>query len=57
MGISPGRGQRLREIFWEFCGIFSKVGLIFNSIVRVYSYYFFIFLGDVGRETMQGWLG
>ena len=45
----------LWEIFWEYCGLFSKVGLIFNSIVRDYLYYFF--LGDDGRGIMQGWLG
>ena len=51
----PGWEQGLRVIFWEFCGIYSKIGLIFNSILRVYC--IFILLGDDGRGIMQGWLG
>ena len=49
-----GWGLGLWEIFWEYCGLFSQVGLIFNSIVRDYLYY--LFLGDDGKGIMRGWL-
>ena len=39
----PGWEQGLRVIFWEFCGIFSKVGLMFKFNCVGLFLLFFIF--------------
>ena len=51
-----GPGWDCGEIFREYCGLFSKVGLIFNSIVRDYLYYL-SWVTMVKGLCRDGWTG